>query len=603
MAGIESLLVGRVLGGRYKIEEVIGRGGMGAVYRATDERLGRQIALKVITVAGVGAGDQESRERLRARFFREARSAAALPHHPNVVPVYDYGSDEALGLDFLVMELLRGSDLASRLARSGPPPLPAALRILTEAAHGLAVGHRQGLIHRDIKPGNIFLTRTHANDVQVRVVDFGIAKVADDEDTLAQLTQDGRVPHSPAYASPEQLRGLSHLTPSADVFSLGAVGFQLLTGDRPFTESDRNKMSLGLAVEAPSVRERNPAVPASVDAIVRKALSFDPKDRYPDAGAMAAELEGAVRAIGETTLDPYLGGAPIISAIDDAGGGGSGVPGDGDGAQPVAGDDDHTQLAPFSDDHTLIAPPPVETAAAAPIEVVTDRERRPIPPRPPLKHQKDGVGGVVVWGLVLIVLLAAGVWGWQALQGGVVAIEETLPDTVVAEPDPAADSLAALVAEAIRLNNEGFRLYNLGQYEQAVPLFEQAVQMFPDSAIYRRNYGYSLFLIGEEADALIQLQRALELDPELALTYANLGQVRLALGDTAAAVRYYEEFIERETDPANRENVRAILREIEVAQNPDLPLLGDPIPTPVPGDPRVPNDTGATPTPALPGGP
>src|SRR5690606_28754182 len=242
MAGIESLLVGRVLGGRYRIEEVIGRGGLGAVYRAVDERLGRQIALKVITVAGVGAGDQESRERLRARFFREARSAAALPHHPNVVPVYDYGSDEALGLDFLDMELLRGSDLASRLARSGPPPLPAALRILTEAAHGLAVGHRQELIHRDVKPGNIFLTRTHANDVQVRVVDFGIAKVADDEDTLAQLTQDGRVPHSPAYASPEQLRGLSHLTPSADVFSLGAVGFQLLTGDRPFTESDRNKM-------------------------------------------------------------------------------------------------------------------------------------------------------------------------------------------------------------------------------------------------------------------------------------------------------------------------------------------------------------------------
>src|SRR5690606_572504 len=102
MSGIERLLIGRTLGGRYRIEEVIGRGGMGAVYRAVDERLGRQVALKVITVAGLT--DPAARERLRARFFREARSAAALPHHPNVVPVYDYGSDEALDLDYLVME-------------------------------------------------------------------------------------------------------------------------------------------------------------------------------------------------------------------------------------------------------------------------------------------------------------------------------------------------------------------------------------------------------------------------------------------------------------------------------------------------------------------
>ena len=120
MAGLEGLLAGRVLGGRYLIEEVIGRGGMGAVYRALDERLGRRVAVKVITLTG---GDPEVVERLRARFHREARAAAALPHHPNIVPVYDYGTDEALGLDYIVMELLRGSDLATRIAVARDVPV------------------------------------------------------------------------------------------------------------------------------------------------------------------------------------------------------------------------------------------------------------------------------------------------------------------------------------------------------------------------------------------------------------------------------------------------------------------------------------------------
>src|SRR5690606_17212407 len=154
---------------------------------------------------------------------------------------------------------------------------------------------------------NIFLVQTQSGETQVRVVDFGIAKLADDEDTLTQLTQDGRVPHSPAYASPEQLRGLMQLTPAADVFSLGAVGYQLLTGDRPFTESDRNRMSLGMPVPPPSVRARNPAVPASVEAVIHKALAFEPERRYPDAGAMAHELESAMRSIALTPVDPYVG--------------------------------------------------------------------------------------------------------------------------------------------------------------------------------------------------------------------------------------------------------------------------------------------------------
>ncbi|HEX6042485.1 serine/threonine-protein kinase, partial [Longimicrobium sp.] len=171
MYGIAGLLTGRTLCGRYRIDAVIGRGGMGAVYRASDQRLGRAVAVKVI---GIVATDADDHARLQGRFLREAKAAAAL-HHPNVVSVHDFGTDTELGLDFLVMELLQGEDLAVRLARTGPPPAHVSLGILRQAARGLAAGHRVGLVHRDVKPGNLFLeTSDHPDEPHVRVLDFGI---------------------------------------------------------------------------------------------------------------------------------------------------------------------------------------------------------------------------------------------------------------------------------------------------------------------------------------------------------------------------------------------------------------------------------------------
>lgn len=285
MYGIESLLSGRTLADRYLVDEVIGRGGMGVVYRAVDGRLGRKVALKVIT--GGGAADAASLQRLRARFHREARAAARL-HHPNVVAVYDFGTDDALGLDFLVMELLRGEDLAARLTREGPPPYPLALGILQQAARGLAAGHRAGLIHRDVKPGNLFLEPgDRPGEVQVRVLDFGIAEITAEEETLTHLTVFGSGPLSPAFASPEQLRGESGLTPATDVFSLGAVAFYLLTGVRAFISSDAGRALEELAA---SLGSRLPTIPPPVREIVRRALAPRPGDRYPDAGALAEAL-------------------------------------------------------------------------------------------------------------------------------------------------------------------------------------------------------------------------------------------------------------------------------------------------------------------------
>ncbi|HEX5725461.1 MAG TPA: serine/threonine-protein kinase, partial [Longimicrobiaceae bacterium] len=269
MYGIAGLLTGRTLAGRYRIDAVVGRGGMGAVYRATDERLAREVAVKVI---GAVTNDPAEHERLRARFHREARAAANL-RHPNVVQVFDFGTERELDLDFLVMELLRGEDLAVRLTRAGAPPLHQAVSILQQAARGLGAGHRRGMVHRDVKPGNIFLEAgDHPGEPHVKVLDFGIAQLGAEEGTLTHLTEYGRSPYSPAYASPEQLRGEEAVTAASDVFSLAAVGYHLLTGTRAFTASDPSRADAELAESVRRLRERVPGLDGAVHAALLRAL-------------------------------------------------------------------------------------------------------------------------------------------------------------------------------------------------------------------------------------------------------------------------------------------------------------------------------------------
>lgn len=581
MAGLEGLLLGRVLGGRYRIEEVIGRGGMGAVYRAIDERLGRRVAVKVITVAM--GDDPETRRRVRARFHREARAAAALPHHPNVVPVYDYGTDDELGLDFIVMELLQGHDLATRLGRAGAPPLATALRILREAARGLAVGHRAGLIHRDVKPGNIFLAQDH-DELQVRMVDFGIAKLADDEDTANQLTQDGRIPHSPAYASPEQLRGLSVLTPASDVFSLGAVGYQLLTAERPFSETDRNRMGLGMPVPVPSLRSRNPAVPAAVEQVIQKALAFDPADRYPDAGVMAAELDRALREMPNAPLDPYppLAVPPLP---DDA------------AVLPGAEDDDRTQLMdvlPDDEDERTqlmdLEPPP---PAAAPVAPPT-RERPAEPPRsrpPTAVAPRKRRTAVWVWSFVLLAL--AGVAAWAVMDmGGPPSLADRLPqaaDTLATDTaTPAPDTAARPPETAFSVNERGLAAYNRGDYQEALQLFRRAVALDGSDARYVQNVGISLLQLGRMDEAATALRQAVDRSPSLPDAWAALGSIEMERGNTRAAI-----------DALQRSNAlkpsAAIQQTLQQLRAEEL-LLGEPVDTPAPPPVRP----SATPEPATP---
>jgi serine/threonine protein kinase len=574
MSGIESLLTGRVLSERYRIEEVIGRGGMGAVYRATDERLGRQVAVKVITVSG--GSDPDARERLRARFHREARSAAALPHHPNVVPVYDYGTDPTLGLDFLVMELLRGEDLATLLGRSGPPPLPTAIWILHQAARGVAVGHRSGLIHRDIKPGNIFLARgNHPDDIEVRVLDFGIAKLMAEDDSLSNLTQDGRVPLSPAYASPEQLRGLTQLSPAADVFSLGAVGYQLLTGERPFTESDRNRMSIGMPADPTPVRARNPSVPPAVGEIVQRALAYDATERWPDAAALASVLEQARREMGDVPLAPYapVSPAPAVPAPVAAA-----------GSTPSTADD----RTEFMDDRTLLDPrartvaPPPAASPPAPAPRRRDREGRG--------------GGWFVTALILLLLVGAGgVFAWFIAENSDGAVEEPqsselpevppiTPDVTVDEPEQPSE------LDAVINNQEGLRFYRQGDFTTALEQFRRAVEISPDNPEYRYNYGLTLLRLGVPDEAANVLQRVTQQDPGRPGAYYYLAEAYRTLGDTTAAISALERVLQLSTDPRQRGVAERQLRDLRAAQQP-LPFP-DTLPPP---EVSTPADTAAVP--------
>ncbi|HSU15072.1 serine/threonine-protein kinase [Longimicrobium sp.] len=309
MYGIAGLLTGRTLAGRYLIEAVIGRGGMGAVYRATDERLSRLVAVKVV---GAVTTDPDEHARLRQRFQREARAAAAL-RHPNVVQVHDFGTDPELDLDFLVMELLHGEDLAARLMRGGPPPLAESISILRQAARGLSAGHRAGMVHRDVKPGNLFLEEddAHGGD-HVRVLDFGIAQVGAEDGTMTQLTVYGRSPFSPAYASPEQLRGDDHITSASDVFSLGAVGYHLVTGTRPFTSADPSRATAEVGEAVRLLRQRAPALDDATYAVLVRALARTPVERFRDAGEMADALSGGVPASARarTVAPPAAAPAP-----------------------------------------------------------------------------------------------------------------------------------------------------------------------------------------------------------------------------------------------------------------------------------------------------
>ena len=260
------------LAGRYTLERELGRGGMAVVYLVRDLKHDRPVALKVLNPELAASLGSE-------RFLREVRLAARL-QHPHVLTVLDSGEAAsrpgAVGSLWFTMPFVDGESLRTRLARERQLPVDDALRIAGEAAQALQYAHGQGVVHRDIKPENLLLTR----DGNTLVADFGIARALG-ADTESKLTETGFVVGTPAYMSPEQAGGDSGLDARTDVYSLGAVLYEMLAGEPPFTGATMQALLVKrLTQPAPSVRAARPQVPEPVDAAIRRALAPVPADRY-----------------------------------------------------------------------------------------------------------------------------------------------------------------------------------------------------------------------------------------------------------------------------------------------------------------------------------
>jgi serine/threonine protein kinase len=274
-----SARLARVLAPGYDLEREIGRGGMGIVYRARDPRLKRGVAVKLLPP------DLAFRADIRSRFLREAEMAARLSH-PNIVPIYTV--DEREGLVYFVMALIEGESVGDRVKRAGAMPIDDVRRILREVADALAYAHANGVVHRDVKPDNILLD---SNSGRAMVTDFGIARAASDGE--ARLTATGAAIGTPAYMSPEQCAGDREIDGRSDLYSLGAVAYQMISGAPPFAGGSTPSIMLKQVMETPvPLRERRADVPDDLDRIVMRLLEKDPGNRFANGTALIAALDG-----------------------------------------------------------------------------------------------------------------------------------------------------------------------------------------------------------------------------------------------------------------------------------------------------------------------
>jgi eukaryotic-like serine/threonine-protein kinase len=357
----------RVIGQRYQLQDQIGRGGMATVFRAHDVQLDREVAVKIMRP---DLGDDAQ---FVVRFEAEARRAASVTH-PNVVSVYDVGTD---GSPYMVMELVRGGDVATALASDGRLDPRRAAELAADTAGALQAAHDAGLVHRDVKPGNILL----AADGRARVADFGIARATGEDG----LTRTGATLGSVEYFSPEQARG-EPVTPASDVYALGVVLYEMLTGRRPFVgDSPYAVATARLGQPAPDPRGVVPDLPAELAEITMRAMALEPSERFESAGAMRRQLvtwlEGA--GTGEAAPGGGFAAAPVRAA-------------------PPITDTQPRELAPVRDEEPR-----------TPVQVAPGPTLQPEPRRPEPRTSRRARAVPAL--LFLLALLGAGYIGGELL--------------------------------------------------------------------------------------------------------------------------------------------------------------------------------------------
>jgi serine/threonine protein kinase len=475
--------------GRYQIVREIARSN-DVVYEARDPVMGRRVALKELAIPGNLQGAAR-RERIE-RFYREAKAAGSLTH-PNIVTIYEVGEDN--GRHFIAMEFLEGQSLRDVLQVRGALPVPESLRIAIAVAQALQYAHQNGVIHRDVKPDNVHLLPNGG----IKLTDFGIARLMFE----ASLTADGQIFGTPSYMSPEQVSGKS-IDPRSDLFSLGVMLYEMVTGRKPFTGDSvvtitYNIMHMDLA--AP------PGVPPAVQGILRRAMSKDPGQRYSDAASMIRDLEAAQR-----------GRAPLAQA-----------PGPGDSPLSPPRPGPHPQRLAAS------AQAPADPFAALrsddlvlPQRYTGAKVQRP--KRPLISPAARAWFSAILLSVIAAALVLAAVWGTM------VAYQSHQSN---------ANRQAALAQSQIALKS-----YERGDFERAMEEFLRAAQLSPGSPIgrqARRNAVNSALSAGvtyqnrqNPARAEAAYMAALRIDQENAQAYASLALLHYERGRRAQAFAYWD---------------------------------------------------------------
>ena len=401
---------------RYRLERRLGVGGMATVQLAMDTRLERHVAVKLL------AEHLAQDSSFVSRFRREALAAARLVH-PNVVQVFDFGADQASGRPFIVMEWVDGPSCAEILRELGRLDPADAVSILGQACRGLDYAHRNGVVHRDVKPGNLLRGRDGG---QVKLADFGIAKATEHSD----MTKVGSVLGTAAYLSPEQARG-EPAGPPADLYALGVVSYQLLAGRLPYESASLTDLARQQdTVAPPLLHELDPAIPRPLALVVARALEREPADRFPDAASMEQALEGAMRGI--EPPEP----TSATRALDDT------------GATRVL--DGTAQTTPL--ERTQAAPrrrrlEPIDEPPPAPPR---RQSARPAATPPPARRKRPGGAWRAIRTLLIVVMLAAVAAGAYVVvsEGGRRGVQ--LKEDVQGDLDQTVDEIRQLIEDNTR---------------------------------------------------------------------------------------------------------------------------------------------------------
>ncbi len=466
-------MLGRLISGRYRLIAPLGEGGMATIWRAVDEQLDREVAVKLLRP------QFSSDPGFAARFKQEARSAGGLSH-PNIVGVYDYGTDGADGDQYIVMELIEGNDLSTILRDRGSLATMDAVRVAIGVAAALEVAHRKGIVHRDVKPGNILIT--DAGDV--KVTDFGIARAVSE----ASMTVTGTTLGSVHYFSPEQARG-DEVTGASDVYALAIVLFEMLTGRRPFEGDSAAAVALKrLNEDAPTPSAIGHPLPPGLEAILMRALSREPGDRFPDAGAFAEALRVWRR-------DPDAA-APLAAGA--AGAAGAAV---------------------------ATTPPAGEPTVYVPPRVTRPADRVPVAPPPrradPYPVDRDEGQPWWIWVLALLAVVLLGAIGFLAAQllGGF--------DDPTATPTPSAALVTVPDCEGVALTTVRARLIDVGLQADERPEESEAVD---EDDVIRCEPG-SGEQVGEGSTVVVFVSSGEELVTVPSLSGQTLEQAQATLRD------------------------------------------------------------------------